>query len=41
MKFGLKSFLMCGFMALVFIVMMKVIFNKYPVAGVSDLVNAA
>lgn len=37
---GLKKFLSLGVAIIVFIVAMKVIVNKYPVPGVSDIVNA-
>lgn len=36
----LKNFLAVGVMAVVFIVLMKYIFNRYPVAGLTELVNA-
>lgn len=42
MKFGIRSFLMVGLMAVIFIVLSKVIVNKYvdPANPVSKLVNA-
>lgn len=40
MKLGVKNFLMVGVMALLFIVMAKIIVNKYPVTGLTDVVNA-
>jgi hypothetical protein len=40
LKSGIKNWLMVGTMAVLFIVVMKVVFNKYPVAGVTDVVNA-
>jgi hypothetical protein len=39
-KLGVKSFLMVGVMAVLFIVLAKVVFTKYPVKGVSELVQA-
>jgi uncharacterized membrane protein YkgB len=39
-KLGIKNFLMIGLMAVLFIVFAKVIFTKYEVKGVSQLVQA-
>ncbi len=42
MNFGVKSFLMVGLMAMLFLVLTKVIVNKYPVPqGLKDVVNAS
>jgi hypothetical protein len=38
MKLGIRNFLMVGIMAVLFIVAAKVIFTKYPVKGISDVV---
>lgn len=40
MKLGIKSFLFISIIAMLGIVLFKVVFNKYPVAGVTDIVNA-
>lgn len=40
LKLGLKNFIMIGVMAILFIVVAKVIVNKYPVAGVTQVINA-
>ena len=37
---GIKNWLMVGVMAVLFIVLAKVILTKYPVKGLSDIVNA-
>ena len=39
-KLGIRNWLLVGVMAILFIVVAKVIFTKYPVRGVSDVVNA-
>lgn len=39
-KLGIKNFIMIGVMAILFIVMAKVIFTKFPIAGVTDFVLA-
>lgn len=39
-KLGIKNFLMIGLMAVLFIVFAKVIFTKYEVKGVTQLVQA-
>jgi len=41
MKVGIKSFLMITILSILGTVLFKVVFNKYPVKGVTDLVNAA
>jgi hypothetical protein len=38
---GLKNLIVVATFTLVFIVMMKVIFTKYPVKGVSEVVQSA
>jgi hypothetical protein len=40
LKLGIKNFLMVGLMAVLFIVFAKVIFTKYEIKGVSQLVQA-
>jgi hypothetical protein len=40
MKVGLKSFLVVGVMAVIFIAMAKIIFTKYEIPGVSKVVQA-
>ncbi|HEX9253019.1 MAG TPA: hypothetical protein VF870_12300 [Ignavibacteriaceae bacterium] len=42
MKLGMRSFLMVGMMAVLFIVVSKVLVNKYSVVpqGLKDVVNA-
>jgi hypothetical protein len=40
MKLGIKNFLMVGLMAILFIVGAKVLFTKFEVKGVSDVVKA-
>jgi hypothetical protein len=40
MNLGLKNFLMVTVIAIVGIVAFKVVFNKYPVKGITDVVNA-
>lgn len=37
---GLRNVLLISIMTMLFIVMFKVIFNKYQVDGVSQIVNA-
>jgi len=37
---GMRNVIMISIMTMILIVMFKVIFNKYNVAGVSDMVNA-
>jgi hypothetical protein len=37
---GMRNVLLISIMTMIFIVMFKVIFNKYEVQGVSDMVNA-
>lgn len=37
---GMRNVLMISIMTMIFIVIFKVIFVKYPVSGVSDMVNA-
>ena len=39
-KLGVRNWLLVGVMAILFIVVAKVIFTKYPIKGVSDVVNA-
>jgi len=38
-KPGIRNFLVIGVMAMLFILMAKVIFNKYPVQGLTQMVN--
>ncbi len=40
-KLGIRNFFVIGILALLFIVLGKVVFSKYPVKGVSDLFQAA
>jgi hypothetical protein len=40
MKLGLKSWLMVTIMAVLGIVALKVVLNKYPIKGATELVNA-
>jgi hypothetical protein len=40
MKLGIRNWLLVGTMAVLFIVVMKVLVNKYPIKGVSDVINA-
>ena len=40
MKAGVKNFLMVGSMSVLFIVVMKVVLNKYPFAGLTEVANA-
>jgi hypothetical protein len=40
MKLGVKNFLMITIIAILGIVLFKVTFNKFPVAGITPLVNA-
>jgi hypothetical protein len=37
---GMRNVVLIAIMTMILIVMFKVIFNKYTVTGVSDLVNA-
>lgn len=37
---GMRNVITIAIMTMILIVMFKVILNKYPVSGVSDLVNA-
>jgi len=37
---GMRNVLMISIMTMIFIVMFKVVFTKYPVSGVSDMVHA-
>jgi hypothetical protein len=37
---GMRNVILISIMTMVFIVMFKVIFNRYQVQGVSDMVNA-
>jgi hypothetical protein len=39
MKLGVKNFLMVGIMATLFIVVAKVVLTKYPVKGISEVVQ--
>jgi hypothetical protein len=39
-KFGIRNWVLIGVMAILFIVMAKVVVNKYPVRGLTDVVNA-
>jgi hypothetical protein len=39
-KIGIKSALIIGICASLFIVAAKVVFNKFPVAGVTNVVNS-
>jgi hypothetical protein len=36
----LKNFLAVGVMSVIFIIIMKYTFNRYPVAGLTELLNA-
>ena len=38
---GLTNMIIISIFTMVFFVVMKVIFAKYPVAGISDIVHAA
>lgn len=40
-KLGLRNFIIVGVMALLFIVVAKVVFTKYPVKGISEMVQSA
>ena len=40
MRFSIRNVLMVGFMAVIFILVIKVIFTKYPVTGISEVVQA-
>jgi hypothetical protein len=37
---GMRNVLLISIMTMIFIVMFKVIFNRYQVQGISDMVNA-
>jgi hypothetical protein len=37
---GMRNVLMIAIMTMILIVIFKVVFNKYQVSGVSDMVNA-
>lgn len=37
---GMRNVLTIAVMTMILIVIFKVVFNKYPVSGVSDMVNA-
>jgi hypothetical protein len=37
---GMRNVILIAIMTMILIVMFKVVFNKYQVTGVSDLVNA-
>ena len=39
-KIGMRNFLVIGMIAVLFIVIVKVIVTKYPVSGLTDVVNA-
>jgi hypothetical protein len=39
-KLGIRNWVLVGIMAILFIVVAKVIVNKYPIAGLSTVVNA-
>lgn len=39
-KLGIRNWLLVGVMAVLFIVVAKVLVTKYPVSGISDVVNA-
>ena len=39
-KLGMRNFLVIGMIAVLFIVVIKVIVTKYPIAGLTDVVNA-
>lgn len=41
MKLGVRNFLLCGLMALIFIVLAKVVLTKYPVPYLSEFVQSA
>ncbi len=41
MGIGVWNFLVVGILALLFLVAMRAIFNKYPVSGITQIVNAA
>jgi hypothetical protein len=40
LKLGIRNWVLVGIMAILFIVVAKVIVNKYPLAGLTDVVNA-
>lgn len=40
MKVGVRNFFVVGIMAVLFIVLAKVIVTKYPVKGLSEVVQA-
>lgn len=37
---GMRNVLTIAIMTMILIVVFKVVFNKYPISGVSDMVNA-
>jgi hypothetical protein len=37
---GMRNVLLISIMTMIFIVIFKVVFNKYTVTGVTDMVNA-
>ncbi len=39
-KIGMRNFLVIGMIAVLFIVVAKVVFTKYPISGVTDVVNS-
>jgi hypothetical protein len=41
MKLGVKNFMLVGVMAIVFIVLAKVVLTKYPITGLSAIVQTA
>lgn len=40
LNLGIRNWLLVGVMAVLFIVLAKVILTKYPIKGLSDIVNA-
>lgn len=40
MKLGVKNFLMVGVMAILFIVLAKVVVTKYPIKGITPVIQA-
>ena len=39
-RLGVRNFVVIGMIAVLFIVVVKVIFTKYPISGLTDVVNA-
>ena len=39
-RIGMRNFLVIGMIAVLFIVVVKVIVTKYPITGLTDVVNA-